>query len=685
MEEEKFLLNPSNYNQVKHLKHGKLGRSFLFKSKANKRKLVFKYVAFTDNSHFEQFSNDIQNLKRCVHPSLTHFEGYMPISSNFTCMIATSYIGTTLEEIFNRTEKNEKIPNFGPSQKIIILIGIAGGLKFLHSQNIAHKNLKPSNVLIDKNFRPLLSDFYFTYIDESCSNYEFDEPKSYANDIAAFGSIIYELFTGKSMDAKLEKGPKGKPQIPQETPTFISELIQQCWNDTPNLRPSANDIFSLIANNLPNILPDADIQLTRNYLSLLLAFERERLMSIYGDMECTQNFAKFLLETSSSMSYQVLGNSFLQKTHKKSESTVSFSMIPKQTKNLPLIHSGSSPDFTTVIKHKGNKNDSLSNDSMDGNGVITPRKRHKKSPHVSKDEKKSSELSSDSSLTPAKRKTPRSKRKHRSLPIGFEKPKDFIEDPILSIKQGNLASLKYHIQGLEYNPHTKNKMGQSLLHIAAQFGQLSILQYLMSLPKMSIDTPADWGRTPLHYAAENGHLNIVQYIVSLNNGNASEISDDGRTPLHEAASECQTDVVKFLLTCKNLDINKRDANGYTALHYAAQSGHSPVVSLLISTKGIDINIKDEEGKTPLHYASGEGKIEVMNILLDMKGIIVNSQDKDGKTPLHYAALLDQTKAVERLLAFKGIDPSIRDEDGDTAYDCATNDNIKSMIVKKMKK
>ena len=688
MEDEKFLINPSNYNQVKHLKHGTLGRSFLFKSKANKKKLVFKYVAFTDNSHSQQFLNDIQNLKKCVHPSLTHFEGYMPITSNFTGMIATSYIASTLEEILSKLQKNEKIPGFGPSQMVLILIGIAGGLQFLHSQNIPHKNLKPSNILIDKSFRPLLSDFYFTYINESHSNYEFDEPKSYANDIAAFGSIIYELFTRKTMETPLQKG--AKPQIPHETPRFIKELIFKCWEDDPNLRPSANDIFNLISNNLPNILPYAEISVTRNYLSLLLAYERERLMSIYGDLECTQNFAKFLIETSSSTSYQVLGNSFLKKIQQKSDSSVSFLLLPKQTKTQPLIHSGSSPDFTKVLKQKG-KTESLSTDSLDGNGVITPHKRHRKSPHVSKSERKSAEISSDTPLVPGKsggtngKRTPRSKRKHQSLPIGFEKPKDFIDDPFLCVKKGNLNSLKYHIQGLNFNPHTKNKIGQTLLHVAAQTGQLAILQYLISLPKVSIDTPADWGRTPIHYAAENGHLKIVQYIVSLNNGSASEVSHDGRTPLHEAASECQTEVVKFLLTCKNLDINKRDENGYTALHYAAQSGYAPVVSILVSTKGIDINVKDEEGKTPLHYASGEGKIDVLDLLLQTKGIIVNIQDSDGKTPLHYASLLDQTNAVERLLTFKGIDPSIRDEDGDTAYDCSTHDEIRSLFVKKMKK
>jgi len=51
------------------------------------------------------------------------------------------------------------------------------------------------------------------------------------------------------------------------------------------------------------------------------------------------------------------------------------------------------------------------------------------------------------------------------------------------------------------------------LHYSAQFGQLSVVEYLVN-QKADINAKNKDDLTPLHLAAANGHLSVVEYLVN---------------------------------------------------------------------------------------------------------------------------------------------------------------------------
>lgn len=149
------------------------------------------------------------------------------------------------------------------------------GMCYLHSLNpvLLHRDLKPSNVLLDRDLRIKLADFGLsTFLGGSKSSSEsgksggtlaylapelltdVNRKASKASDVYSFGILMWEVLTGKeaeivpqtSLMQKAVGERQNRPpltELPQpspETPGLeeLMELIQLCWRNEPEDRPS---------------------------------------------------------------------------------------------------------------------------------------------------------------------------------------------------------------------------------------------------------------------------------------------------------------------------------------------------------------------------------------------------------------------------------------------------------------
>lgn len=147
-----------------------------------------------------------------------------------------------------------------------------------------------------------------------------------------------------------------------------------------------------------------------------------------------------------------------------------------------------------------------------------------------------------------------------------------------AIEDGDLTRVRQHF---ELSDLASDEYEGSLLHSAAEFGTLEIVEFL-------VESGADIDRRgglfnapPLTYAALRGKLDIVRYLLGA--GSVLDIRHTLRNPLLRAAARGHVDVVSYLLTTEiDPHATYRIPTGAltNALVEAEQSGHKKVAELL---------------------------------------------------------------------------------------------------------
>lgn len=214
------------------------------------------------------------------------------------------------------------------------------------------------------------------------------------------------------------------------------------------------------------------------------------------------------------------------------------------------------------------------------------------------------------------------------------------------------------------------KLGNNLLHVAIEYNNSDILEYLLDIG-LDIEKTNNSDFTPLQEACRRGYVDKVKILLE-KGARVNGIS--GLSPLGIACCRGDTNMVKILLD-HGADILEKDEMGYTAFHlifFSHASNPNASRSLEILNAKVDIlrifierekeyiklgEFAGKEEETLLHLASLFGKLEPMIMMID-NGANINCVTRKKLSPLCLVSERRETLLSSKmfeLLIKKGAD------------------------------
>lgn len=207
----------------------------------------------------------------CLHSAL-HF--VIAINDEDSCQVVTPFMEHGDLGAFLREVSKGNAPENWPTIQSIIIFGIAAGMASLHQSGYIHRNLKPENVLLDSNYYPQITDYGLAIKYEEGKEQKLSvgtpiymapevvDDVHYTNkiDVFSYGMILYHILTLRrpwcdKKDITTFKLLKliidgERPEIKKgEINDGWKDLIQRCWNNDPDKRPSFIQIVNFIKDN----------------------------------------------------------------------------------------------------------------------------------------------------------------------------------------------------------------------------------------------------------------------------------------------------------------------------------------------------------------------------------------------------------------------------------------------------
>lgn len=260
--------------------------------------VAVKQLSSKSNQGNREFLNEVSMISCLQHPNLVKLYG---------CCIE----GDQLLLIYEYMENNSlACALFGPENSQLkldwstrhkICVGIAKGLAFLHEESrlkIVHRDIKGTNVLLEKDLNPKISDFGLAKLYEEekthistrvagtigymAPEYALWGYLTYKADVYSFGIVALEIVTGKhnmsyipelncfcllDWACQLERSGKLielvdqrlKGEFNNEEAERMIRVALLCTNASAALRPTMSEVVSMLEGtmNIPEVIPES--------------------------------------------------------------------------------------------------------------------------------------------------------------------------------------------------------------------------------------------------------------------------------------------------------------------------------------------------------------------------------------------------------------------------------------------
>lgn len=310
---ELLFIKLSNFQRLKFLNIG--DNSKIYEVRGKKTGNVYAAKVSTVNisnlsrNELADLSNEANIISNLNHPSFLKFIGFSPTdfkNRERPVIISELPPNRSLSQLLEKIRNGEKVPEWNDTTKLIIIYGIASGMSYLHSKDVLHRNLTSYSIFLDEFLFPKIGNFGMTIRHHTIKSMTFQsmaemkgnpiyfspelfQTNEYSelSDVYAFAIIVYEIMTLKvpfddikSLKILIDEvAIKGKrPDINIEIPDSYQSLIEKCWSQLPNERPTFDDIEFALSNDKGFITPSVNVDHFNSYVQCI----RESKLEFYS-------------------------------------------------------------------------------------------------------------------------------------------------------------------------------------------------------------------------------------------------------------------------------------------------------------------------------------------------------------------------------------------------------------------
>uniref|UniRef100_A0A8D3DKD3 Tyrosine-protein kinase n=1 Tax=Scophthalmus maximus TaxID=52904 RepID=A0A8D3DKD3_SCOMX len=241
--------------------------------------VAVKKLQHSTAEHIRDFEREIEILKSLQHENIVKYKGVCYSAGRRNLRLIMEYLpfGSLRDYLMKNRDRIDH------NKLIHYTSQICKGMEYLSSKRYIHRDLATRNILVESELRVKIGDFgltkvlpqdkeyymvkepgespIFWYAPESLTESKF----SVASDVWSFGVVLYELFTHSdkicsppavfmSMMGNDKQGQlivyhliellKSGSRLPQPLgcPTEIHEVMEECWDNDPCLRPSFKEL-----------------------------------------------------------------------------------------------------------------------------------------------------------------------------------------------------------------------------------------------------------------------------------------------------------------------------------------------------------------------------------------------------------------------------------------------------------
>lgn len=291
-----------SFNKSCQIGEGGFGKVYVAQLEDN-RLVAIKRAADLSFQGTKEFRNEITLLSRLHHRHLVRLEGFCDEKNEQILVYEYMKNGNLHRHLF---DKNASTLNW--YRRLEIAVSVAQGLDYLHAfanPSVIHRDVKPSNVLLDENMIAKVSDFGISKANPEMDTHVSTRPAgtagyldpeyflrrhlTTASDVYGYGVVLLELLTGQLaidhkrledynlvgwVKPKLQRkdiqgiiDPRIGPKYPVEAYRQVAELAVQCTSFERADRPSMQTVASTLEGILSKLTPPPE-----HLLPVTLAF-----------------------------------------------------------------------------------------------------------------------------------------------------------------------------------------------------------------------------------------------------------------------------------------------------------------------------------------------------------------------------------------------------------------------------